>query len=138
MIISKSTAREAGNKIDKVLGEIKDIQANIDRSSDKIDNELNSCSRELINAQTTLTEIQPQVDMLLAQVGQDAPPHVKAMLESVAMGITGKVQNALNNLAEVQRNVKDVDKLTDEIDTFTDNVNKKITEIDELTDKLQG
>ena len=55
MIISKSTAREAGNKIDKVLGEIKDIQANIDRSSDKIDNELNSCSRELINAQTTLT-----------------------------------------------------------------------------------
>ena len=76
--------------------------------------------------------------MLLALVGQDVPPHVKAMLESVAMGITGKVQNALNNLAEVQRNVKDIDKLTDEIDTFTDNVNKKITEIDELTDKLQG
>ncbi|WP_155592118.1 hypothetical protein [Lysinibacillus cavernae] len=137
MFIGKGTAREIGNKIDKVLNEIKDIQANIDRSSDKIDNELNSCSRELINAQTTLNEIRPLVDMLLAQVGQEAPPHVKAMLDSVAMGITGKVDNTLNNLAEVQRNVKDVDKLTDEIDGFTDNVSKKVTEIDELTDKIQ-
>ncbi|WNS80192.1 hypothetical protein RRU94_22160 [Domibacillus sp. DTU_2020_1001157_1_SI_ALB_TIR_016] len=138
MFKSKSSVREIGNNIDKVLVEIKDIQSDIDRSSDKIDNELNSCSRELINAQTTLGEIQPLIDSLVAQVGKDAPDHIKVLVGTISDGITGKVRNTLNNLAEVQKNVKDVDKLTDEIDTLTDRINNKVKEIDDITDKVQG
>lgn len=137
MFVKKSAARELGNKIDKVLLDIKDIQAEIDRSSDKIDNELNSCSRELINAQTTLNEIQPLVQTLVAQVATDAPPHIQVLVGSIADGITGKVTNTLNNLSEVQRNVKDVDQLTDQIDNLTDEINKKVQEIDTLTDTVQ-
>ncbi|ASJ55979.1 hypothetical protein AA984_10040 [Brevibacillus formosus] len=137
MFMGKGTVRELGNQIDKVLGDIKDIQAEIDRDSDKIDNELNSCSRELINAQTTLGEIQPLIESLVAQVGQNAPDHIKVLVGTIADGITGKVKNTLNNLAEVQKNVKDVDKLTDAIDGHTDKIAQKVKEIDSITDKVQ-
>lgn len=137
MFVGKGAMRELGNEIDKILLEVKDVQANIDRTSDKIDNELNSCARELINAQTTLGEIQPLIQTLQAQVAQDAPPHIQVLVGTIVDGITGKVTNTLSNLAEVQRNVKDVDKLTDEIDTLTDMISKKVADIDTLTDRVQ-
>lgn len=137
MFVGKKEAREICNQIDKVVLEIKDIQSSIDRTSDKIDNELNSCGRELMNAQTTLKEIQPLVESLVNQVGSNAPDHIKVLVGTIADSIMGKVNNTLNNLAEVQKNVKDVDKLTDEIDNLTDSINRKLAEIDAITDKMQ-
>lgn len=137
MFVGKKEAREICNQIDKVVLEIKDIQSSIDRTSDKIDNELNSCGRELMNAQTTLKEIKPLVESLVNQVGSNAPDHIKVLVGTIADSIMGKVNNTLNNLAEVQKNVKDVDKLTDEIDNLTDSINRKLAEIDAITDKMQ-
>ncbi|MGF9821637.1 hypothetical protein [Brevibacillus agri] len=51
MLVGKGAVREMANDIDKVVREIDQItQSKIDRVSDKIDSELNSCGRELTNA----------------------------------------------------------------------------------------
>ncbi|CAH1222054.1 MULTISPECIES: hypothetical protein [unclassified Paenibacillus] len=138
MFVGKGSVREMSNDIDRVIREIDQItQSKIDRVSDKIDSELNSCGRELSNAATTLTQIRPLIDRLVAQVGQDAPDHVQVLVTSIAQEVMSKVIAAGGNIEEVQKNIKDVDKLTDEIDSLTDEIDKLTNKIDEITDKYQ-
>ncbi len=138
MFVGKGAVREMANEIDKVVRDIDQItQSRIDRVADKIDSELNSCGRELTNAATTLSQIKPLMDRLVAQVGQNAPDHVQVLVSSIAQEVVAKASGASGNIEEVQRNIKDVDKLTDEIDTLTDEIDKLTNKIDEITDKYQ-
>ncbi|MFS0871018.1 hypothetical protein [Paenibacillus xylanilyticus] len=138
MLVGKGAVREMSNDIDKVIREIDQItQSKIDRVSDKIDSELNSCGRELANAATTLSQIKPLIDRLVAQVGQDAPDHVQVLVTSIAQEVMSKVIATSGNIDEVQKNIKDVDKLTNEIDSLTDEIDKLTDKIDEITDKYQ-
>lgn len=139
MFTGKSTVRSMANEIDKVARQIDTItQSEIDRISDKIDSELNSCGRELTNAHKTLSQIQPLVDRLVAQVGQSgAPDHVQVLVQSIGQEIMSKVSGSVDNIAEVQKNIKDVDSLTDQIDNKTDEIDKLTDKIDKITDKYQ-
>lgn len=139
MLANKKDVRQLMNQIDKQLTEIRTIsQAEIDRLTDKIDSELNSCARELINAQRTLEQVKPLVDRLVAQVGANAPDAVQVLVGSIASEIMNKATGALDNLREVQKNVKDVDHLTDKIDEATDKIEGVVKGIDSLTDKYQN
>lgn len=138
MIVGKGAVRELCNEIDKVMREIDQItQSKIDRVADKIDAELNSCGRELTNANNTLNQVKPLVDRLVQQVGGNAPDHVQVLVQSITTEIMSKVVGALNNLAEVQKNIKDVDNFTNEIDDLTDQIDKLTNKIDDITDKYQ-
>lgn len=138
MIVGKGAVREMSNDIDKVIREIDIItQSKIDRVSDKIDSELNSCGRELTNAAMTLSQIKPLIDRLVAQVGQNAPDHVQVLVTSISQEVMSKVVAASGNIDEVQKNIKDVDKLTNEIDSLTDEIDKLTNKIDDITDKYQ-
>ena len=121
LLISKKNARRVGNDIDKVIKEIDQItQSEIDRVCDKIDAELNSCGRELSNSVKTLQQIKPLLDRLVQQVSVNAPDHIQVLVQSIAQEISSKVSTSIDNQEEVRKNIKDVDKYTDEIDLFTD------------------
>lgn len=138
MIVGKGSVRELCNEIDKVAHEIKDItQAQIDRTADKIDAELNSCGRELTNAQNNLNQIKPLAERLVQQVGASAPDHIQVLVGSIVTEIMSKVVGSIDNLREVQKNIQDVDKYTNEIDGLTDEVGKLTKKIDSITDKYQ-
>lgn len=138
-IVGKKQAREVGNEIDKILREIDMItQSEIDRVCDRIDAELNSCGRELGNSVKTLQQIKPLVDRLVQQVGQNAPDHVQVLVGSICQEIMSKVVSSMDCQAEVQRNIQDVDKYTDQIDGLTDKIDGLTDQIDQLTDKYQS
>jgi len=138
MIVGKGAVRELCNEIDKYVRQIDQItQSQIDRVADKIDSELNSCGRELTNAQNTLSQIQPLVDRLVQQVGANAPDHVQVLVSSIATEIMSKVSTAADNIREVQKNIRDVDQLTNEIDRLTDAIDEITNKIDETTDRYQ-
>lgn len=138
-IVGKKQAREVGNEIDKILRDIDMItQSEIDRVCDRIDAELNSCGRELGNSVKTLQQIKPLVDRLVQQVGQNAPDHVQVLVGSICQEIMSKVVSSMDCQAEVQRNIQDVDKYTDQIDQLTDRIDGLTDQIDQLTDKYQS
>lgn len=138
-VVGKRKARKVGNEIDKILREIDMItQSEIDRVCDRIDAELNSCGRELGNSVKTLQQIKPLVDRLVQQVGQNAPDHVQVLVGSICQEIMSKVISSMDCQAEVQRNIQDVDKYTDQIDQLTDKIDNLTDEIDQLTDKYQN
>lgn len=138
-IVGKKQAREVGNEIDKILRDIDMItQSEIDRVCDRIDAELNSCGRELGNSVKTLQQIKPLVDRLVQQVGQNAPDHVQVLVGSICQEIMSKVVSSMDCQAEVQRNIQDVDKYTDQIDQLTDKIDGLTDQIDQLTDKYQS
>lgn len=139
LIVGKRQAREVGNEIDKILRDIDMItQSEIDRVCDRIDAELNSCGRELGNSVKTLQQIKPLVDRLVQQVGQNAPDHVQVLVGSICQEIMSKVVSSMDCQAEVQRNIQDVDKYTDQIDQLTDKIDGLTDQIDQLTDKYQS
>jgi methyl-accepting chemotaxis protein len=139
MIVGKGAVREMANEIDKVALQINEItQSKIDRVSDKIDSELNSCGRELTNAKNTLIQVRPLVERLVQQVGANAPDHVQVLVQSITTEIMSKVLGSIDNLDEVQKNIKDVDNLTNTIDSLTDEVSALTKKIDSITDKYQG
>lgn len=138
-LVGKKQAREVGNEIDKILRDIDMItQSEIDRVCDRIDAELNSCGRELGNSVKTLQQIKPLVDRLVQQVGQNAPDHVQVLVGSICQEIMSKVVSSMDCQAEVQRNIQDVDKYTDQIDQLTDRIDGLTDQIDQLTDKYQS
>jgi uncharacterized coiled-coil DUF342 family protein len=138
MFASKGSVRELCNEIDKVIRDIDQItQSKIDRVSDKIDAELNSCGRELTNASNTLGQIKPLADRLVQQVGANAPDHVQVLVGSIVTEIMSKVVSTVSNITEVQKNIKDVDRYTDEIDRLTDEIDELTDKVDAITDKYQ-
>jgi ubiquinone biosynthesis protein UbiJ len=138
MFVGKGAVREMANEIDKVVRDIDQLtQSKIDRVSDKIDAELASCGRELVNAQNTLTQIKPLADRLVQQVGSNAPDHVQVLVQSIVTEIMSKVTGSIGNLQEVQKNIKDVDQYTDQIDKLTDEIDVLTNKIDDITDKYQ-
>ncbi|MFR5266289.1 hypothetical protein [Clostridium sp.] len=139
LLVSKRGARVLGNEIDKVLREIDQItQSEIDRVCDKIDAELNSCGRELSNSIRTLQQIEPLLNRVMDQVAQNAPDHVQVLLGSITQEIASKVTTSIDNQLEVQKNIKDVDKYTNQIDELTDRIDVATNTIDKLTDKIQN
>lgn len=139
LLVSKKGARVLGNEIDKVLREIDQItQSEIDRVCDKIDAELNSCGRELSNSIRTLQQIEPLLNRVMDQVAQNAPDHVQVLLGSITQEIASKVTTSIDNQLEVQKNIKDVDKYTNQIDELTDRIDVATNTIDKLTDKIQN
>lgn len=131
LFVSKKGARSLGNEIDRELKNIDQItQSEIDRVCDKIDAELNSCERELSNSIKTLQQIEPLLSRVMDQVAQNAPDHVQVLLGSITQEISSKVATSIDNQLEVQKNIKDVDTYTNQIDEST-NI------IDKLTDKIQ-
>lgn len=137
--VAKKETRQVGNEIDKILREIDMItQSEIDRVCDRIDAELNSCGRELGNSVKTLQQIKPLVDRLVQQVGQNAPDHVQVLVGSICQEIMSKVSTSVDCQAEVQKNIQDVDRYTDQIDQLTDKIDGLTNQIDQLTDKYQG
>lgn len=138
MITTKKNVRETINEIDKVLKDIDQVtQSQIDRVCDKIDAELNSCGRELSGSIKTLQQVKPLVDKLVIQVGENAPEHLKVLVQSICSEIISKVATSIDNQEEVKRNVADVDKYTDQIDALTDEIDTLTDKIDKLTDKFQ-
>jgi ubiquinone biosynthesis protein UbiJ len=138
MIVGKGAVRELCHEIDGVIKEIDQLtQSKIDRVADKIDAELNSCGRELTNAQNTLSQVKPLADRLVQQVGANAPDHVQVLVGSIVTEIMSKVVGSIDNLNEVQKNIKDVDKYTDEIDSLTDEIDELTDKIDKITDRYQ-
>lgn len=138
MITSTKEVRKKMSEIDKKLKDIDTIaQSEIDRLTDRIDSELNSCGRELLNAQRTLEQVKPLIDRLVAQVGANAPDAVQVLVQSISSEVMNKTTGALDNIREVQKNIKDVDFLTDKIDECTDKINELTRSIDEMTDKYQ-
>lgn len=138
MITTKANVRQTANEIDKVLKEIDQVtQSKIDRVCDKIDAELNSCGRELTGSIKTLQQVKPLVDKLVIQVGENAPEHLKVLVQSICSEIISKVATSIDNQEEVKRNIQDVDKYTDEIDNLTDEIDGLTDRIDKLTDKFQ-
>lgn len=139
IVVSGKEARKIGNDIDQILKDIDKItQAEIDRTCDRIDSELNSCGRELGNSINTLQQVKPLLDKLVTQVAAGAPAELKVLIESISQEIHSKVTSSINNQEEIQKNIKDVDKYTDEIDHLTDTIDGLTNQIDVLTDKLQG
>lgn len=138
MFVGKGSVRELCHEIDKKLREIDQItQSKIDRVSDKIDAELESCGRELTTAQETLAQIQPLVDRLVKQIGGNAPDHIQVLVGSIATEIMSKVNSVTRCVTGVQKNIKDVDQYTNEIDALTDAIDKVTNQIDAITDKHQ-
>ena len=138
MITTKKNVRETINEIDKVLKDIDQVtQSQIDRVCDKIDAELNSCGRELSGSIKTLQHVKPLVDKLVIQVGENAPEHLKVLVQSICSEIISKVATSIDNQEEVKRNIADVDKYTDQIDALTDEIDTLTDKIDKLTDKFQ-
>lgn len=138
MLVGKGAVRELCNEIDKEVRKINSItQSDIDRTSDRIDSELNSCGRELSNASSTLSQIKPLVDRLVEQVGGNAPDAVQVLVGSICTEIMSKVNSSTGNIVEVQKNIKDVDKLTDSIDSLTDDISDIVKKIDDITDRYQ-
>jgi methyl-accepting chemotaxis protein len=139
MFVGKGKARQGGNEIDKILTKIDRItQSEIDRLTDKIDSELNSCGRELTNSVKTLEQVRPLMDRLVAQVGQNAPDHVQVLVTSIAQEVMSKIEGSVDNLNEVKKNIKDVDVLTDQIDKKTDEIDELTDQIDAITDRFQN
>lgn len=139
IIVTGKEARKVGNEIDKVLKDIVQItQADIDRTCDKIDSELNSCGRELSNSIKSLQQIKPLLDRLVGQIGTNAPESIQVLVQSIAQEISSKVVSSIDNQEEVRRNISDVDSYTDEIDHLTDKIAELTNKIDILTDRLQG
>lgn len=138
MIVGKSAVRELCNEVDDIAVEIRlTVQAEIDRATDKIDSELNSCGRELGTASRILLQIPQLMQRLAQQVGPEAPIHIKNSLASITDEVNAKVQTIADNINEVQQNIKDVDKYTDDIDGLTDVVGNYAKKLDTLTDKYQ-
>ena len=138
MFVGKKGARNVGNQIDKIIRDIDQItQSEIDRVCDRIDSELNSCGRELSSSIRTLEQIKPLLDKLVGQVAQNAPEHMQVLVQSIAQEISSKVSTSINNQQEVQKNIKDVDKYTNEIDALTDKIDDYTNQIDTITDKFQ-
>lgn len=138
MIVGKGAVRELCGDIDKIAGEIKlTVQAQIDRATDRIDSELNSCGRELRGAEAILMQIPQLMTRLAQQIGPEAPVHIKNSLASITDEVNAKVDFIKGNIQEVQKNITDVDKYTDEIDNLTDVVSDYTKKIDEMTDKYQ-
>lgn len=139
MFVSKKSTRGDMNNIDKILKEIDQVtQSKIDRVCDKIDSELNSCGRELSNSVKTLQQIKPLIDRLAVQVGENAPEHLKVLVQSICQEVMSKVTTSIDNQEEVRRNIADVDKLTDEIDSLTDEIDSLTDKIDKITDGFQS
>lgn len=139
MFVMKKSTRKEMNLIDKHLREINEVaQSKIDRTCDKIDSELNSCGRECNTAIKTLQQIKPLVDKLALQVGENAPEHLKVLTQSICQEIMSKVVISVDNLMEVQKNIKDVDRYTDEIDGYTDQISDLTDKIDKVTDIYQS
>lgn len=137
--VGKDEVRQMANEIDKIMNEIDKLaQAKIDRVTDRIDSELQSCGRELNGATMTLTQIKPLVDQLVMQVGENAPDHIKLIVKSACQEIMSKVTSVTSNIGEVQKNIKDVDKYTDEIDELTDMLDGFTDQVDKITDKYQN
>lgn len=139
MFVSKKSTRNDMNEIDKILKEIDQVtQSQIDRVCDKIDAELNSCGRELTNSVKTLQQVKPLIDRLVVQVGENAPEHLKVLVQSICQEVMSKVTTSIDNQEEVKRNIKDVDKYTDEIDALTDEIDALTDKIDKITDNFQA
>lgn len=137
--MGKSQTRSVGNDIDRIVNEAKlKLQGELDRTGDKIDAELNSCSRELKNSINTLNQIKPLIDRLAQQVGANAPEHINVLVGSICQEVMSKVASAIDNQREVQQNICDIDKHTDRLDTLTDDVSDMLSEIDKLTDQFQN
>lgn len=138
MFVTKKSARTDMNQIDKVLKEIDQVtQSKIDRVCDKIDAELNSCGRELNSSIKTLQQVKPLVDRLVVQVGENAPEHLKVLVQSICQEVMSKITTSIDNQEEVKRNINDVDKLTNEIDALTDEIDALTNQIDKITDSFQ-
>ena len=138
LLVRKGKVRGTVNDIDKIIKDIDQVtQSKIDRVCDKIDAELNSCGRELTNSIKTLSQIKPLVDRLAVQVGENAPEHLKVLVQSICQEIMSKVTTSMDNQEEVKRNILDVDKYTDEIDRLTDEIDELTNMIDKLTDAFQ-
>lgn len=139
IFVGKSDVRKLCNGIDKLSREIvKVTQADIDRTCDKIDSELNSCGRELSNSVKTLAQIKPLLDRLIAQVGQGAPESIQVLVQSIAQEISSKVATSMDNQEEVRKNITDVDKYTNEIDALTDKIESLTDQIDAMMDKFRN
>lgn len=139
MFVSKKSTRNDMNQIDKILRDIDQVtQSKIDRVCDKIDSELNSCGRELTSSVKTLQQVKPLVDKLVVQVGENAPEHLKVLVQSICQEIVQKVMTSIDNQEEVKRNILDVDKYTDEIDALTDEIDTLTNKIDKITDGFQS
>ncbi len=96
-----------------------------------------STSTEFDVEETIKNEVK-QVDRLVQQVGQNAPDHVQVLVGSICQEIMSKVVSSMDCQAEVQRNIQDVDKYTDQIDQLTDRIDGLTDQIDQLTDKYQS
>ena len=89
------------------------------------------------DATKTINDIKPIVDRVRKQMPQNTPADVRLFLESAMSEILNKVDTVIDNNTMVQKNIKDVDRLTDEMDSLTDVISKIVDEVDDLTDKYQ-
>lgn len=138
LFVGKKDARKIGNQIDNIVRDIIQVtQADIDRTCDRIDAELNSCGRELNTSIKTLQQIKPLLDRLVGQVGAGAPESIQVLVQSIAQEISSKVTTSIDNQEEVRKNIADVDKYTDIIDSQTDKIEELAKQIDTITDKIQ-
>lgn len=136
--IGKKEVRQFCNDLDKKVRDIQlTCQADLDKVGVKIDSELESCGRELTNASKTATDIKPIVERVRKQLPANTPQDVRLFLDSAMSEILNKVDTIIDNMGMVQKNIKDVDRLTDEMDNFTDAISKIVEEVDILTDKYQ-
>ena len=136
--VGKKEIRQFCNDLDKKVRDIQlTCQAELDKVGVKIDSEFESCGRELTSATKTLNDIKPIVDRVRKQMPQNTPADVRLFLESAMSEILNKVDTVIDNNTMVQKNIKDVDRLTDEMDSLTDVISKIVDEVDALTDKYQ-
>lgn len=136
--VGKKEVRQFCNDLDKKVRDIQlTCQAELDKVGVKIDSELESCGRELTSASKTLNDIKPIIERVRKQMPQNTPADVRLFLDSAMSEILNKVDTVLDNNAMVQKNIKDVDRLTDEMDNLTDAISKIVEEVDALTDKYQ-
>ena len=136
--VGKKEIRQFCNDLDKKVRDIQlTCQAELDKVGVKIDSELESCGRELTSATKTLNDIKPIVDRVRKQMPQNTPADVRLFLESAMSEILNKVDTVIDNNTMVQKNIKDVDRLTDEMDSLTDVISKIVDEVDTLTNKYQ-
>lgn len=135
---SKREIRQFCNDLDKKVRDIElTCQAELDKVGVKIDSELESCGRELIAANKTLNDIKPIIERVRKQLPPNTPADIRLLLDSAMSEILNKVDTVIDNNSMVQKNIKDVDRLTDEMDTLTDAISKIVNEVDTLTDKYQ-
>lgn len=136
--VKKGDIRELCNDVDDIAVEIRvTSEAQIDRATDGIKAELNSTARELNTSAKVILQIPQVLQRMMQQVGPEAPVHVKNVLTSGFDEINAKVQTVADNLKEVQINVGDVSKHTENIDKLTDIIGDFCKQIDTLTDKYQ-